>query len=268
MKTDSLFYEIFQADPSIIFELINSKFPRNATYSFTSVEVKETSFRMDGILIPPIYATDLPIVFVEVQGYRDTKKVLYSSFISEIFLYLYDYQPVNDWEGVLIFTKRSLDPGLPRNYRVFGSSEQFHRIYLDELNENTDISLGLSLLQLVGLREELATTRGRELITRTRQEVTDAKTQSKFIELIETVFVYKFPDSMREEIEAMLGLNELKQTRVYREALEEGLEQGLEQGKLKAVPLLLKAGITVEEIAKQLGVDLAAVRKVAEEQSA
>ncbi|MEA5550296.1 Rpn family recombination-promoting nuclease/putative transposase [Anabaena cylindrica UHCC 0172] len=262
MKTDSLFYEIFQTDPSIIFELINSKSPRIATYSFASVEVKETSFRMDGILVPPIYATDLPIVFVEVQGYRDTKKVLYSSFISEIFLYLHDYQPVNDWEGVLIFTKRSLDPGLPRNYRIFGSSEQFHRIYLDELDESTGLSLGLSLLQLVGLKEEIAKTRGKELITRTRQEVTDTKTQRKFIELIETVFVYKFPDLMREEIEAMLGLNELKQTRVYREALEEGLEQG----KLKAVPLLLKAGMTVEEIAKQLGVDLAAVKKVAEEQ--
>lgn len=266
MRTDSLFYEIFQTDPNIVFELINRQSPRNATYSFASVEVKETSFRMDGILVPPIYAADLPIVFVEVQGYKDTKKVLYSSFISEIFLYLHDYQPVNDWQAVLIFTKRSLDPGLPRNYRLFAPSEQFQRIYLDELSENTELSLGLSLLQLVGLREELATSRGRELIIRTRQEVTDTNTQKKFIELIETVFVYKFPDLSREEIEAMLGLNELKQTRVYQEALEEGLEQGLEQGKLAAVPLLLKVGMSVEEIAEQLGVDIVAVRQIAQQQ--
>ncbi|MBW4623554.1 MAG: hypothetical protein KME17_29870 [Cyanosarcina radialis HA8281-LM2] len=66
----------------------------------------------------------------------------------------------------------------------------------------------------------------------------------------------------------MLGLNELKQTRVYQEALAEGIEQGIErgkkQGKLAVVPLLLKAGITVEQIAEQLDLDLAAVRQFAE----
>ena len=33
----------------------------------------------------------------------------------------------------------------------------------------------------------------------------------------------------------MLGLNELKQTRVYQEALEEGLEQGRQEGELAVV---------------------------------
>jgi predicted transposase YdaD len=34
--------------------------------------------------------------------------------------------------------------------------------------------------------------------------------------------VYKFPQLSREEIERMLGLSELKQTKVYQEALQEG----------------------------------------------
>lgn len=55
----------------------------------------------------------------------------------------------------------------------------------------------------------------------------------------------------------MLRLDDLKQTRVYRDALEEG--------KLTAVPLLLKAGMTVEQIAEQLQVDLVAVQQVAEQ---
>ena len=38
--------------------------------------------------------------------------------------------------------------------------------------------------------------------------------------------VYKFPQLSREEIEEMLGLSELKQTRVYQEALEEGRQEG------------------------------------------
>lgn len=65
----------------------------------------------------------------------------------------------------------------------------------------------------------------------------------------------------------MLKLSALKQTRVYQEALEEGREEGREEGKLAAVPLLLKAGISVEEIAQQLQVNLEAVRKIAQQQS-
>lgn len=278
MQTDSLFYEIFQTDPGIVFELIGRQSARNTTYTFASVEVKQTSFRMDGILLPPTYATDLPIVFVEVQGYKDTKKVVYSSLFSEIFLYLHDYQPVNDWCAVLIFTKRSLDPRLPIQYEDFADSPRFIRIYLDELEENPNQSLGLSLLQLIGLRKEIATESARQLVNRTRQQVKDAEKQRKFIQLIETVFVYKFPNLGREEIEAMLGLSELKQTRVYQEAFEEGREEGREEGKeegqeagelrgkLAAVPLLLQAGISVEQIAEQLGLDLETVRQFAREQ--
>ena len=65
----------------------------------------------------------------------------------------------------------------------------------------------------------------------------------------------------------MLGLSELKQTRVYQEALAEGREEGREEGKLAAVPLLLQAGMTTEQIAERLGVDLEAVKQASEQQS-
>lgn len=86
--------------------------------------------------------------------------------------------------------------------------------------------------------------------------------------------VYKLPHLSRREIEAMLRVSELKQTRVYQEALEEGREQGREQGrtegelrgKLAAVPLLLKAGVGVEQIAQQLGIDIQAVRQIEQQQ--
>ncbi|WAL62525.1 hypothetical protein [Thermocoleostomius sinensis] len=58
----------------------------------------------------------------------------------------------------------------------------------------------------------------------------------------------------------MLRLDDLKQTRVYQDALEEGRQEG----KLEVVPLLLKMGLTVEQIAEQLQLDLAAVQQVAE----
>ena len=271
MRTDSLFYQLFQTYPAIVLELVGIASPRTSTYSFSSQEVKQTSFRIDGILVPPPYATDLPIYFVEVQGYRDTKGDLYPSFFSEIFLYLNDYRPVNDWRSVLIFTLRRLDPGLPPQYEDFDNSPRFVRIYLDELPaELAERSLALGVLQLIGLKQDVAPQRARELIDRTRQELTDAAEARKILELVETVLIYKFPDLSRQEIEQMLGLSELKQTRVYQQALEEGLEQGLEQGrqegKLAAVPLLLETGMTVEQIAQRLGVDLQAVRQAAQQQ--
>jgi predicted transposase/invertase (TIGR01784 family) len=78
-----------------------------------------------------------------------------------------------------------------------------------------------------------------------------------------TVFVYKFPELKREAIEAMLGLSELRQTKVYQEALEEGRMEG----KLEAVPLLLKAGLSVEQIAEQLELDIAAIQQMVEQTS-
>ena len=203
--------------------MIGSPFPRASTYSFASQEVKQTSFRIDGILNPPPYASELPVYFVEVMGYPDREGDLYPSLFSEIFLYLNDYRPINDWRAVLIFTRRRLDPGLPVHYQDFADNPRLQRIYLDELpNDIGDRALELGVIHLIGMKEAIAPERGRAFIERVQTEITDARTQQKFLELIETVFIYKFPELTRREIEFMLGLSELKQTKVYQEALQEG----------------------------------------------
>ena len=227
MQTNSLFYQLFQNYPGVVFELLNESFPKASTYSFASQEVKQTSFRIDGILLPPIYAIDLPIYFIEIQGYRDTQGDFYPSFFSEIFLYLKDYRPRNDWRAVLIFTKRSLDPGIPLQYREFANNPRLQCIYLDRLNQDiSNCSLELGVLKLIGMKEQVAPEQAQQLIARTREELTDVVRQRQILELVETVLIYKFPDLSRQEAEQMLGLNELRQTRVYQEALEEGRQEG------------------------------------------
>lgn len=66
----------------------------------------------------------------------------------------------------------------------------------------------------------------------------------------------------------MLGLGELKKTKVYQEAQEEGRLEGIEQGKLQTklemVPLLLKFGLSVQEVAQRLQLDVEAVSAAAE----
>jgi predicted transposase/invertase (TIGR01784 family) len=65
----------------------------------------------------------------------------------------------------------------------------------------------------------------------------------------------------------MFSLSELKQTRFYQEAFQEGFQQGLQEGKLATVPRLLELGLTVEQIAQTLELDIEEVRKVAQPES-
>ncbi|MFN6028185.1 MAG: DUF2887 domain-containing protein, partial [Dolichospermum sp.] len=70
------------------------------------------------------------------------------------------------------------------------------------------------------------------------------------INLIETIIVYKLPKKSRKEIEAMLGLSELKQTRVYQEALEEGKAEGQAEATRKFALKLLRTGMNLQQIAE------------------
>ena len=82
--------------------------------------------------------------------------------------------------------------------------------------------------------------------------------------------MYKFPNLSRQEVEQMLGLSELKQTRVYQEALAEGRQEGRQEGErriqLQAVPKLLAFGLSVEQVAQALGLDVETVRQLAQHQ--
>jgi predicted transposase/invertase (TIGR01784 family) len=111
--------------------------------------------------------------------------------------------------------------------------------------------------------EETAGIKARELIAQVRRETMDEATQQEFIQLIETIIVYKFTQKSREEIAQMLGLSDLKQTRVYQEALEEGKSEGRIEGKLESVPRFLTLGLSVEQIAEGLDLDVEQVRQAA-----
>jgi predicted transposase YdaD len=52
MKTDSIFYRIFQTLPQSFFELINLPPSEANAYDFASVELKQTAFRIDGVFLP------------------------------------------------------------------------------------------------------------------------------------------------------------------------------------------------------------------------
>ncbi|MDZ8052319.1 MAG: Rpn family recombination-promoting nuclease/putative transposase [Aulosira sp. ZfuVER01] len=271
MKTDILFYRLFQELPSIFFELIGNSPEEANNYRFSSVEIKQTSFRIDGIFLPR-QTNDRPIYFVEVQFQKDDE--IYSRLFTEIYLYLRQNKPQNDWSAVVLYPNRTVDTGDVKHYREFFVSQRVRRIYLNELGETATLPIGIATVKLVVEEADTAITQARELIERTKQEI-NSQLQQQLLQLIETILVYKFPNMSREEIEAMFSLSELKQTRFYQEAFQEGKEEGIEQGieqgersgKLKAVLPMLTAGLTVEQIADALELSVEEVRQAVQQQS-
>lgn len=259
MKTDSIFYRLFQTFPGIFFELIDQPLSEANIYEFMSVEIKQTAFRIDGLFLPAPGSCSQHIYFVEVQFQPDPN--LYSRFFAEIFLYLRHNYPQNDWRAVVVYANRSVDAGNIENYRELFESQRVSRVYLEELAEAAQ-SIGIQTVKLVVEAEEKATERARNLIDKARQEIADEVSKRELIQLIETILVYKFPQKSREEIEKMLGLTELKQTRVYQEALEEGERKA----KLEAAPRFLALGLSVEQVAEALALDAEEVRQAAQQQ--
>jgi predicted transposase/invertase (TIGR01784 family) len=87
MKTDSIFYRLFLELPGVYFQLIGQSPNMADYYEFRSVEIKQTAFRLDGVLIPKTESPTTPVRFCEVQMQKDT--TFYRRFFAEIFLYLY-----------------------------------------------------------------------------------------------------------------------------------------------------------------------------------
>lgn len=264
MKTDSIWYRLFLNFPGIFFELLGEPPTLANNYRFDSVEVKQTAFRIDGVFLPNSETSEQPIHFLEVQMQSDAS--FYSRFFSEIFIYLRQNQPPHDWRATVLFPSRRLEPELPQWYMEFSESDRLVRLYLDELEVPPE-SVGVGVVRLVVEPEGRAIELARELISRSQRAIHPPLRQ-EFIELIETVLVYKLPRKSREEIEAMLGLSELKQTRVYQEAKQEGRQEGREELRLELIPKLLNLGITPEEIARTLDLEVEVVRQVARQSEA
>jgi predicted transposase/invertase (TIGR01784 family) len=271
LKTDSIFYRIFQSIPSTFFELINQPPQLAQAYQFSSVEVKQLAFRIDGVFLPN--AAELPIYFVEVQFQPDKK--FYSRLFTEIFNYLNQTELTNTWRSVIIFPNRSIYNGDTERYAELLNSPRVSRVYLDELSSTGTSSIGIDTVKLIIEPESTATIKATQIVNSARKEIRDAAQQREIIELIETILIYKLPRLSREEIGKMFGLSELKQTRFYQEVFaegkeegkQEGKEEGKQEGKLETVPQLLALGLSIEQIAQALGLDEQVVRQAAQTKS-
>lgn len=83
MKTDKIFHSLFHYYPEALFELRGLAPETAQDYeAYKSVELKETSFRLDGVVLPK--TPQQPILFVEVQFRRE--KDFYHRVFAEVFV--------------------------------------------------------------------------------------------------------------------------------------------------------------------------------------
>ncbi|NET70107.1 MAG: Rpn family recombination-promoting nuclease/putative transposase [Sphaerospermopsis sp. SIO1G2] len=183
MKTDTIFYRLFQEIPSIFFELIGESPELAQNYEFSSIEVKQTALRIDGVFLPK-ETTDNPIHFLEVQFQPDED--LYNRLFAEVFIYIRQNKPISNWKGVIIYPTRSVDIGNIENYQEFFLSQRVRVIYLDEIAETTSLPIGIATIKLIISKPDIAINQAKELINRTKQEVKSQPKQQQLLELIET----------------------------------------------------------------------------------
>jgi predicted transposase/invertase (TIGR01784 family) len=181
---------------------------------------------------------------VEVQFQQ--KPDFYWELIAEINIYLNQFKPVQDWQAVALFAKRSLDVGELTTYQQeLINSGRIKRIYLDELPPG---SIGMGLIELIVSKEAQAPELVKTLLDRTKTEVENDREKQGIIELLETVLLSKFSQLSRQEIEAMFLVSDIKQTRVYQEAKQEGRQEGREEGKQNGEMILL-----IRQLSKKFG---------------
>jgi predicted transposase/invertase (TIGR01784 family) len=247
MKRDSIFYSLFKQSPSLLFELLDEVPDTAMRYRFESVAVKEPTFTIDGVFLPPETEPPGTVFFAEVQMQKDDR--LYERLFSESVAHFYrnrDYY--SDWQAVVIYPSRSTEQTETHPYRVLINSDQVHRIYLNELGAIEDLPLGVASMVLTIVKEAEAGVKARMLIGRANQEVSSLPIRQDIIDTISKIMVYKFNKLSREEIEAMLG-TKLEETRVFQEAQED---------KAKAIALnLLRQGLTIDSIAQATGLTIA-----------
>ena len=221
MKRDTIFYRIFQQSPVLLFDLMPFLPENSLRYTFESVEVKEASFRIDGVLTPPDPSGD--VFFTEIQMQPDP--LLYERVFAEIGNYVYRRTELfADWRSVVIYPSRSVEQSTTKVPSELFASGRILPVYLDELGEIEQLPVGLGLMVLTTLEGDRSIAEAKRLLERFSRSVD----MNGILEIVSTIMVYKFTELSREEVDAMLGykIDELKQTRVYRDARQEGRDEG------------------------------------------
>lgn len=259
MKTDAWFYEVFSRFPDLLFRLAG--LPYEGHWRFESVTVKTTEKRVDGLLLrvdqPDVY------VFAEFQGYDDPS--LYWRLYREIATW-YESHPKDQraFLALVLFLDRSHDPGSvglePQ------APSRLLKLFLEDCLAKVESNPGPLVIfrPLVVVDVQAA----RLEAPAWRQEIETLNIPPADViflkEHLTTLLMGRFRELSQKEIDIMLQLTPLRETRAGREMIEGGRREGqllllerllgLPQSSTEALELLSPEAIEarVAELERQL----------------
>jgi len=229
MKTDPLFYELFQVRPQIFFEL--AQITSSCPYRFESIAVKTTEKRIDGILEPTIAGH--PIYFVEVQAKPDEQ--MYWRTSREISVY-FEQRPKlqgTDWYAYVIWLNKDDDSGFKKTHIY--DEQKVQRILsvhlIDILKKLPNNSLALNVLRplLVDTEQEVR----QNIVSWVEQihQVPDLSSEAEErLLMVMTQFIEeKFKTLSYKELANMLRLTPFDQTDTFMETYQRKFQESFQK---------------------------------------
>lgn len=246
MKTDELFYELFEIDPSSLFRLV--QLPLEGTYSFESITVKTTEKRIDGFCKRIDGAG--PHVFLEIQGYPDPN--IYWRALRELAMYYETTGDAAPFILIVMFLDAADDPD---NF-PFAATRPPHQMLrlslIDALNAVAGKAGALTVLKpLVATPQEIFAQAQIWKIELDGLRL-PAEKMHKLMDLLEYAIRQRLPELSEKEVQTMLHLTPLEETRAVRELLrireEQAIRRGFQEGISKGLSKGLSKGKFIGEI--------------------
>ena len=220
MRTDALFYELFQTAPQTFFELL--QITPACTYRFESITVKASEKRIDGVIEPA--DEQQPVYFLEVQAFPDD--TIYWRTLREVATYFEQRPERNDnWQAVVLWLNKEDDLGLrtlkPLTYKPASRLVAADLIKL--LKKLPESSLVLNVLRpLLAKSEREVRKHVVQWVENIRQTPNlDPQTEEKLVAILSQLIEQKFKSLSYKELAAMLRLTPLRETASVQEVLKE-----------------------------------------------
>ncbi len=231
MRTDPLFYELFQTAPQIYFELL--QIPQPCPYRFESITVKTTEKRIDGVLEPT--EPNQPIHFIEVQAASD--KEIYWRISREVATY-FEQRPElrgRAWQAAVIWLGKpepqeneesDADLGTVLLYDRKNKQRLYSVDIIDLLGKLPENSLALNVLRPLIVDTERQV---RQNITTWVEQIHQAglspEAEQRLLMVMSQLIEEKFRILNYKELCQMLNLTPFEETASFVEAYQRKLQE-------------------------------------------
>ncbi len=224
MKTDAIFYKLFQVAPQTFFELL--QITPACPYRFESLTFKSTEKRIDGLLEPE--EAGQPIYFIEVQAFPD--QTIYWRTLRQTATF-FEQRPKRkeEWQAIVLWLNKDDDPGFgPVPIRDENGRQRLFSIdLLGALKALAESSLVLNVLRPLIVDSEAEV---RQNISEWVENIKSdpdlsAESEQRLITVLTQLIEQKFRTLNYKELNKMLRLTPFKETVSYKEALQEDIQE-------------------------------------------